>query len=168
LFHVNHECDSLQLEKIRAVFRALIEEHIKEEWFLDTMFTAELGESLALLLRNQRDRMLIDYYQNLNIDYPYGSIENKSIWRQVFHHIACDDQNIDSGLWILKVTEQIQEDNLSLMDIPTVVDKVIVHILDYYEDEALMPVPASIIYNTRWGRLQHEHHSHIHSLTNSH
>ena len=49
----------------------------------------------------------------------------------------------------LKVTEQIQEDILSLMDIPTLVDKVIVHILDYYEDEALMPVPASIIYNTR-------------------
>jgi len=149
LFHENHECDSLQLEEIRAVFRALIEEHIKEEWFLDTMFTPELGESLALLLRNQRDRMLLNYHQNLNIDHPYGSIENKSIWRQVFHHIAFDDQNIDSGLWILKVTEQIQEDNLSLMDIPTVVDKVIVHILDYYEDEALMPVPASIIYNTR-------------------
>jgi hypothetical protein len=65
LFHENHECDSLQLEEIRAVFRALIEEHIKEEWFLDTMFTPELGESLALLLRNQRDRMLLNYHQNL-------------------------------------------------------------------------------------------------------
>ena len=100
MFHEDHECDSLQIEEIRAVFRALIEEHIKEEWFLDTMFDPELGESLALLLRNQRDRMLLDYHKRLNIDYPYGSIENKSIWRQVFHHIAFDDQIIDSGLWI--------------------------------------------------------------------
>jgi len=52
LFHKDHERDSLQLEEIRAVFRAIIDGHIKEEWFLDTMFTPELGESLALLLRN--------------------------------------------------------------------------------------------------------------------
>jgi len=67
--------------------------------------------------------MLRDYHQRLNIDYPYGSIANKSIWRQVFHHIAFDDQIIDSGLWVLKVTEHLQEDNISLMDIPTIVDK---------------------------------------------
>jgi hypothetical protein len=52
-------------------------------------------------------------------------------------------------LGISKVTEQLQEDNLSLMDIPTIVDRLIVHIFEYYEDEALTPVPASTIYNTR-------------------
>ena len=39
MFNEDHELDSLQLEEIRAVFRALIEKHIKEEWFFDKMFT---------------------------------------------------------------------------------------------------------------------------------
>lgn len=79
MFNEDHEIDSLQLEEIRAVFRALIEKHIKEEWFFDKMFTPELGESFALLLRNQRDRLLLDYFQRLNLDYPFGNTDNRSI-----------------------------------------------------------------------------------------
>ena len=148
LFDKYHEKDSLQLEEIRAVFRALIEEHIKQEWFSQDMFTPELGESLALLLRNQRDRMLLDYYQRYIIDYPFGMNANMSIWRQVFHHIAYDNQIIEADLWMLTVSEQLEESSSDIFE-PTVVDLVIFHILNYFDDEPLMPVPCSTIYNTR-------------------
>ena len=148
MFNEDHELDSLQLEEIRAVFRALIEKHIKEEWFFDKMFTPELGESFALLLRNQHDRLLLDYFKRLNLDYPFGNTSNRSIWRQVFHHIAYNDQVIDGELWILYVSEKLEEDSL-LLDIPTSIDSNIAHILQYYNDNPFMSVPSSTIYNTR-------------------
>lgn len=135
----DYENCSLQLEEIRAVFRAIIEEHIKEEWFSDKIFSPELGESLALVLRNQRDRLLLDYYQRLDINFPSDKNENQSIWRQVLHHVAFNNQLIESQLWILNISEQIKID-CNRTDEPTYVDKFIGHIINCYDDEPFMPV----------------------------
>ena len=147
-FHPDHQHDSLQLEEIRAIFRAVIDKHIKQEWFIDNMFTEELGESLALLLRNQRDRILLDYFQRLNIDYPFGQNANMSIWRQVMNNIAYDNQKLDYDMWIFEVFEQLERDS-SLTDEPSYIDVLIYHILKYFDDEPLMSFPSSTIYNTQ-------------------
>lgn len=54
---------TLELEEIRAVFQALLNNGINITWFRNQVFTPHIAESLALVLRNQRDRLLLDYYK---------------------------------------------------------------------------------------------------------
>ena len=72
---------SLELEEIRSVFRALLSKSIKPAWFRDRIFNASVRESLGLVLRNQRDRFLLSYYQGIFIDYPQDEETNRFIWR---------------------------------------------------------------------------------------
>jgi len=64
--------DSLNLSEISALFRTLLQNHIRHEWFRTSMFSPPVAESLALVLRNQRDRFLLDYYDGYNIDHPHN------------------------------------------------------------------------------------------------
>lgn len=63
--------DSLHLEEKRALFQALLQNFICFEWFYTRMFTPPVAESLALVLRNQRDRFMLEHvaYNNQRINY---------------------------------------------------------------------------------------------------
>jgi hypothetical protein len=63
--------DSLNLSEIRALLQTLLENHINQAWFRTSMFSPPVAESLALVLRNQRDRFLLDYYDGYNFDHPH-------------------------------------------------------------------------------------------------
>jgi len=81
---------SLELEEIRAVFRARL---IKPVWFHTAIFNASVRESLGLVLRNQRDRFLLPYYKHISMDCPEDAGTKAFIWRYVLSSIARDDQN---------------------------------------------------------------------------
>lgn len=51
---------SLELAEVRALLRALILKNINIKWFRDRLFTPPLLEHLAILLRNQHDRFLLE------------------------------------------------------------------------------------------------------------
>ena len=63
--------DSLNLSEIRVLFRMLLHNHIRVEWFRTSMLTPPVAESLALVLRNQRDRFMLDYYDGYNLENPH-------------------------------------------------------------------------------------------------
>ena len=81
-----NEDASLELEEIRALFRAILSGHISRQWFHNTAqkFTPPVMKSLGLLLRNQRDRFIMSYYGDVFLDYPQDEPTNRFIWRQVF------------------------------------------------------------------------------------
>ena len=96
-----NEDASLELEEVRALFRAILSGHISRQWFhnADQMFSPPVMESLGLLLRNQRDRFIMSYYRNVFLDYLQDEPTNRFIWRQVFHHVAQDNLDVRSELW---------------------------------------------------------------------
>ena len=79
--------DSLHLSEISALFRALLDEHVCEVWFRTYMFSPPVAESLALVLQNQRDRFMLDFY-----DGYHTQATNHLIWRTVINHIAYQNQ----------------------------------------------------------------------------
>lgn len=52
---------SLELEEVRAVFRALHSGLIRPVWLNERIFTDRVREHLGLVLRQQRGRFLQDY-----------------------------------------------------------------------------------------------------------
>ena len=97
---------SLELEVVRALFLALIDGHIRVEWFSGLLFTPALGESLALLLRNQRDRFMLDMYDSLRHDHPTSQATHRLIWRTVIQRIARNNQRQDYNAWRLAFYEE--------------------------------------------------------------
>jgi len=78
------ERDSLELEEIRSVFRALLAKHIELLWFTGRIFNASVRESFGLVLRNQRDRFLLSYYEHISVDCPQDEKTNRFIWSYAF------------------------------------------------------------------------------------
>ena len=83
---------SLELEEVRSVFRAILARHIVPGWFESMMFAPDVTEALGLMLRNQRDRFMSDYYETLSLQYPEEESAVSFTWRYVFDHIAYDNQ----------------------------------------------------------------------------
>jgi hypothetical protein len=71
---------SLALEEIQYLFQALLNNHVRFEWFSTHMFAPPLAESLALVLRNQRGRFMLDYYDTCNHDFPQVQSTHHLIW----------------------------------------------------------------------------------------
>jgi hypothetical protein len=82
---------SLELEEICSVFRALLSKHIEPLWFTGRIFNASVHESFGLVLRNQRDRFLLSYYEHISVDCPQDEETNRFIWRYVFGLVAHDN-----------------------------------------------------------------------------
>ena len=89
---------SLELEEIRSVFRAILARHIEPSWFESTMFAPDVTEALGLVLRNQRDRFMTDYYDTMSLQYPEEASAVSFTWRYVLDHIAYDNQE-HNQLW---------------------------------------------------------------------
>ena len=79
---------SLELEEIRALFLAMLDGCIRVEWFKGQLFTPALGEALALLLHNQRDRFMLGIYGSYDHNHP-----------TVIQHISRNDQRADQNAW---------------------------------------------------------------------
>ena len=86
---------SLELAEVCALLRSLILKNIDIKWFRDRLFSPPLLEHLAILLRNQRDRFLLNFYHQGNIDLSRTQDINRHIWRTVLCHVAFSDQRID-------------------------------------------------------------------------
>lgn len=63
---------SLELEENRTLFLAMLNGFIRLEWFRGALFFPDLGESLALLLSNQRDRFMLHYYDAYDHSQPHS------------------------------------------------------------------------------------------------
>ena len=138
---------SLELEEVRALLLALIDGHIRVEWFNGLLFTPALGESLALLLRNQRDRFMLDMYDSLGHDHPTSQATHRLIWRTVIQHIARNNQREDYNAWRVAFYEENLLEQRSAQP-PNEIDNVILAVLSGYHDRAFHPVPSSAIYAT--------------------
>ena len=139
--------NSLNLSEISALFRALLQNHIRVEWFQTSMFTPPVAESLALVLRNQRDRFMLDYYDGYNLENPHLQSTHHLIWRTVITHIDYQNQRYNNCQWQML----FHEENLvvsQLPYIPTHVDNVINHLLAGYHGLPFYVVPSSRIYET--------------------
>jgi hypothetical protein len=104
-----NEDASLELEEVRALFRAILAGHISRQWFSnhEQMFSPPVMESLGLLLRNQRDRFMMSYYGDVFLEYPQDEPTNRFIWRQVFQHVAYDNLDTRSELWRVDFNAQL-------------------------------------------------------------
>jgi hypothetical protein len=98
LFDDNQQ-DSLQLDETLYLYQAFLNKHICQEWFTTKMFTPPLAESLALVLRNQRDRFMLDYYATHENDFPHVQSTHHLIWRTVMEHIAYNNQQTVHDHW---------------------------------------------------------------------
>ena len=119
---------SLQLSEISALFRALLENHIREDWFRTYMFTPPVAESLALVLRNQRDRFMLDYYDGYNLENPHLQATHHLIWRTVLTHIAYQNQRYNNSQWQMLFHEETLVVSQAPY-IPTHVDNVVHRLL---------------------------------------
>ena len=137
---------SLELAEVRALFRALILRNINIKWFRDNLFTPPLLEHLAILLRNQHDRFLLDFYHQGNIDIPRTQNTNLHVWRTVLCHVAFSDQRHDD-MWRVDFHEgtlhdgQHTEDNEHL-------DDIVSKLLEGYDGSPFVPVPSTPVYRT--------------------
>ena len=91
--------DSLNLSEISALFRALLQNHIRDDWFRTSMFTPPVAESLALVLRNKRDRFMLDYYDGYNLENPHLQSTHHLTWRNVITLIAYQNQRYNNCQW---------------------------------------------------------------------
>jgi hypothetical protein len=146
LYHNYDQTNSLVLEEIRYLYQALLHNHIRFEWFRSDMFAPPLAESLALVLRNQHDRFMLDYYDTYDHDFPHVST-HRLIWRTVLEHIAYNNQRLTRGQWqVLYHEANSIESHLTLM--PTHMDHVINRLLAGYQDLPLWAIPSSSTYAT--------------------
>ena len=120
---------SLELEEIRSTFRALLSGNIKPIWFVPRVFNASVRESLGLVLRNQRDRFFLSYYQGIAIDYPQDEDTNRFVWRYVFTLIARHNQLLHSELWRADFHSQLCDAMPTLSEVNDV-DREIVALLE--------------------------------------
>jgi hypothetical protein len=145
VFNLNAtDYESMQLEEVRALFRAILSGHIKRVWFQTKMFNSPVGESLHLVLVNQRNRFLLSYYKGIFVDYPQDEETNRFIWRYVFELIAHDNQIMHSGLWRTDFHSRLYC-NQTLLGTITDTDEVIQHLLG--ESQQCMP-PSTNVFDT--------------------
>jgi len=135
---------SLELEEIRSVFRALLSKHIEPLWFTGRIFNASVHESFGLVLRNQRDRFLLSYYEHISVDCPQDEETNRFIWRYVFGLVSHDNQLMHSELWRADFYSQLCAARSTLGAWGNV-DRVIMELV---EDLPLSTPAATPIFNT--------------------
>ena len=118
---------SLELAEIRCVFQALLNESICLDWFNGPLFTPPLAESLALLLRNQIDRFLLDFYNNQDLTHPRSQATHRLIARTVIQHIAFSNQRADFEAWRTVFYEEDRIQATSAQQ-PNLVDTVVLRL----------------------------------------
>ena len=137
---------SLELAEVRALLRALILKNINIKWFRDKLFTRPLLEHLAILLRNQHDRFLLDFYHQGNIDIPRTQDINRHVWRTVLCHVAFSNQRFDD-MWRVDFHESTLHDGQPTQDNEHL-DNVVSKLLEGYDGSPFVPVPSTPIYRT--------------------
>lgn len=100
-----------------------------------------ISNPLGLVLRNQRDRFLLSYYQGIFIVYPLDEETNRFIWRYVFALVAHDNQLLHSGLWRADFHSQLCAAMPTLGEV-TNVDKEIVQLLEGLPTSTTPTTPA--------------------------
>jgi hypothetical protein len=135
---------SLELEEIRSVFRALLAKHIEPLWFTGRIFNASVHESFGLVLRNQRDRFLLSYYEHISVDCPQDEETNRFIWRYAFGLVAHDNQLMHSELWRADFYSQLCAARSTLGEWGNV-DRVIMELVG---DLPTSTPPATPVFNT--------------------
>ena len=131
---------SLELAEIRCLFQALLNESISLNWFNGPFFTPPLAESLALLLRNQIDRFLLDFYNNQDLTHPRSQATHRLIARTVIQHIAFSNQRTDWESWRTVFYEEDRIQATSATQ-PNLVDTVVLRLLQGYHNRPFHPVP---------------------------
>jgi len=120
----NDQNNSLALEEIRYLFQALLNDHVRSEWFSSCMFSPPLAELLALALRNQRDRFILDYYDSYDHDFPHVQLTHHLIWRTVLEHVSYNNKRSNFNQWqVLFYESNLLESRLPY--IPSHMDNVI-------------------------------------------
>ena len=111
------------------------------------MFSPPVAESLALVLQNQRDRFMLDFYDGYHLESPHTQATNHLIWRTVINHIAYQNQRYNNSQWQML----FHEENLIVSQapyIPSHIDHVVHRLLAGYHGLPFYVVPSSRIYET--------------------
>jgi hypothetical protein len=101
-----------------------------------------------LVLRNKRDRFMLDYYATYDHDFPHVESPHHLIWCTVMEHIAYNNQLTIYNHWQVFFYEA----NLvtsQLAFIPNHMDHVINNLLTGYHDLPFYTVPSACYYETR-------------------
>lgn len=97
---------------------------------------------MALLLRNQRDRFLLDYYIAQNLPQPHSQATHNLLWRTVLNHVAYNNQRSDYDLWRVSFWDEDRAQQ-RLPQVPNDTDAIVDHLLQGYHNRPLHPVPRS-------------------------
>ena len=97
-------------------------------------------------MRNQRDRFLLDFYHQGNIDLPRTQEVNRHIWRTVLCHVAFSDQRTDD-MWRVDFHEGTLHNGQSTQ-YNEHLDNVVSKLLEGYDASPFVPVPSSPVYRT--------------------
>ena len=124
------------------------------------MFAPDVTESLGLVLRNQRDRFISDYYDTLAIQYPYGEAAISFTWRYVLEHVAYDRQE-QHQLWRVQYNDRLIYATTTSNEFNAILDQLI----------ASLPsasAPSSNEYRTydagTYDTLRHDYEPRMHSM----
>jgi hypothetical protein len=101
-------------------------------------------ESFGLVLRNQRDRFLLSYYEHISVDCPQDEETNRFIWRYAFGLVAHDNQLMHSELWQADFYSQLCAARSTLGEWGNV-DRVIMELVG---DLPTSTPPATPVFNT--------------------
>lgn len=99
------------------------------------------------MLRNQRDRFTLDYYDTYDRAHPHSQASNRLIWQTVIQHIARSNKRADYNQWQLAFYEEdLAEQRVA--SIPNLAYDVVTLILGGYHTRPLHPISLTPLYST--------------------